>query len=102
MTLVFSCFAAIISSVIWYFSKKARECKVSALCYMFWGASIMWFVDAIAEYMEMGAAYFSPSIEDMINDSFLGISVVIFGLIIWLVILFVKDPLHTLRRALVK
>lgn len=102
MTLVISLFAAVTCTVIWYLSEKARVCKVGTLCYMFWGASIMWLVDAIAEYIELGAEYFSPAVEDMINDSYLGVSVVLFGLIIWVVILLVKDPLKTVRKALVK
>jgi len=59
---------------------------------MFWGASIMWFVDAIVEYMELGAAFFEQSPADMLNDSYLGLSVVAAGLIIWLIVLLIKDP----------
>ena len=36
----------------------------------------------------------------MLNDSFLGLSVVALGLIIWLVILFVKDPQGKVRQVL--
>lgn len=46
---------------------------------MYWGASIMWFVDAIFEYAELHAAYFTPDPMDMLNDLFLGLSVVAFG-----------------------
>ena len=34
----------------------------------------------------------------MLNDAFLGLSVVAFGLIIWLVVLMVKDPLGVVRK----
>ncbi len=40
----------------------------------------MWLVDAIFEYAELRAEYFTPAIEDMINDTFLGFSVIILGL----------------------
>ena len=98
MTLLITIFAAVISTIVWYSNDKARTMKVSALCYMFWGASLMWFVDAIAEYIELGAEYFTPSLSDMINDSFLGVSVVAFALIIWSVIVLVKDPLGTIKN----
>ena len=75
MTLLLTCIAAIIATVVWYSSEKARELKISALLYMFWGASIMWFVDAIYEYAELRAEYFAPAMEDMLNDMFLGLPV---------------------------
>ena len=98
MTLLLTVFAALISTVIWYTSENARAMKVGILCYMFWGASLMWFVDAIFEYMELRDAYFTPAPADMINDSFLGFSVIALGLLIWMIILLVKDPKHIIKR----
>ena len=69
---------------------------------MFVGASLMWFVDAVVEYIELGAEYFTPAPADMLNDTFLGLSVVAFGLIIWLVILLVKDPLMVVRKTIMR
>ena len=92
MTLLLTVIAAVISTAVWYTNEKAREMKVSILCYMFWGASLMWFVDAIAEYIELRAEYFMPAAEDMINDTFLGLSVIAFALIVWIVIVLIKDP----------
>jgi len=100
MTLLITVFAAVICTAIWYKSAPAREMKVGVLCWLFWGASIMWLVDAIFEYAELQAAYFTPAAEDMLNDAFLGLSVVALGLIIWLVILLVKDPKGVVRAAL--
>ena len=98
MTLLLTVFAALFSTVIWYASENARAMKVGILCYIFWGASLMWFVDAIFEYMYLRAAYFSPAAADMLNDSFLGLSVIALGLLIWTVILLVKDPKHIIKR----
>lgn len=100
MTLLTTVFAAIISTVVWYKCAAAREMKVGVLCWLYWGASIMWFVDAIFEYMELGAEYFAPAPLDMLNDFYLGLSVAALGLIIWLVILLVKDPNGTVKAAL--
>lgn len=38
----------------------------------------------------------------MLNDSFLGFSVVALGLIVWLIVLLVKDPKGSVRAALAK
>lgn len=62
----------------------------------------MWLADAIFEYMELGAEYFNPAPPDMLNDFYLGLSAVALGLIIWLVILLVKDPQGRVKAALFK
>ena len=92
MTLLISVFAAIIATVVWYAVKERKKYKLAMPCFMFWGASIMWFVDAIFELADLKEAYFMPALEDMINDTFLGLSVVALGLIVWVVTLVVSDP----------
>lgn len=99
MTLLISVFAAVVVTILWYTNEKARELKIGLLCYMFWGASLMWMVDAVAEYMELRAAYFTPALEDMINDAFLGFSVVAFALVIWVAYVLIKDPMNVVRGA---
>lgn len=96
MTLLMTVMAAVIVTIIWYVSPKARLLKVGLLCYMFWGASIMWMVDAVAEYIELRSAYFTPAIEDMINDAFLGLSVIALALVVWIAYVLFKDPMHTI------
>ncbi|MGN0666326.1 MAG: hypothetical protein ACI4KF_07350 [Huintestinicola sp.] len=100
MTLLITVFAAIISTAVWYTSRKARKLNVSLLCFMYWGASLMWLVDAVVEYMEAGAEYFLPAGADMINDGFLGLSVAAFGMVIWLVSVMIKDPDGVVSAAL--
>lgn len=100
MTLLLTIIAAVISTVVWYVNEAARKCKVGTLCYLYWGASIMWLVDAVFEYVEMGAAYFAPAPEAMLNDTFLGLSVIALGLFIWMVVLLVKDPMKTVQKSL--
>ncbi len=102
MTLLVSVFAAVLCTVIWYKNAPKDEMRVSILCWMFWGASLMWLVDAIFEFAELGAAYFQPAPADMLNDLFLGLSVVAFALVVWLVILIIKDPKGTVRAAIFK
>lgn len=102
MTLLTSVSAAIICTIIWYKNAPKSEMKVGILCWMFWGASLMWLIDAVFEYAELGAEYFTPAPADMLNDLFLGLSVVALGLIIWLVILLIKDPKGVIKNALFK
>ncbi|MBQ3427424.1 MAG: hypothetical protein IJH37_09835 [Clostridia bacterium] len=96
MTLLITVFAAIISTVLWY-TKPDGGMRMGALSLMFWGASLMWLVDAVVEYIELGAEYFTPSGADMLNDAYLGLSVVALGLVIWLVIVLLKDDKGRLR-----
>ena len=102
MTLLVTIFAAIISTIVWYKNAPKSEMKVGILCLMYWGASLMWMADAIFEYAELGADYFTPAPADMLNDLFLGLSVVALGLIIWLIIVLVKDPRSVLKETLFK
>ncbi|MBR5416130.1 MAG: hypothetical protein IK105_09375 [Thermoguttaceae bacterium] len=99
MTLLITVFAAIISTILWY-NRKDDSMRLGILCFLFWGASIMWFVDAIFEYAELKAGYFTPALGDMINDAYLGLSVVALALVIWLVRLLIADPKGSVRAAL--
>jgi hypothetical protein len=100
MTLLVTVFAAVISTVVWYRNAPNNELRLGILCWLFWGASLMWLVDAVFEYVELKAAYFTPALEDMANDLYLGLSVVALGLVIWLVALLVKDPKGVIRASL--
>ena len=92
MTLLITLFSAILCTVLWYRKAPQDEMKISVLCFLYWGAALMWFVDAIYEYADLGAAFFAPAPADMLNDLFLGFSVVALGLVVWLVVLLIKDP----------
>lgn len=58
MTLLIAFTAAVVVTVVWYSSPKARKMNIGLMCYMYWGASLMWLVDAIFEYSELGADFF--------------------------------------------
>ena len=101
MTLLICVFAAIIATVKWY-KRKDDSMMLGVPCICFWGASLMWLGDAIFGYIEDGAAFFEPEAAEMLNDAYLGFSVVALGLILWLVILLVKDPRGVVRASLKK
>ena len=61
MCLILTTLAAVVSTAVWYASEKMRGMKIAVLCWLFWGAAIMWFVDLSFEYAEEGADVFNPS-----------------------------------------
>lgn len=101
MTLLITIFAAVITTVVWY-NRKDDTMNLSPLLFMYWGASLMWMVDAIFEFVELKAEYFNPSASEMLNDTFLGLSAVAFGLVVWVVILLIKDPKGVVAASLQK
>ena len=102
MTLLTCLFAALICTVIWYKHAPENKLKLNVLCWLYWGASLMWMIDAWFGYMEDGADFFCPAAADMLNDFYLGLSVVALGMIIWLIVLFVKDPEGKIKASLAK
>jgi hypothetical protein len=100
MTLLITVIAAVISTVVWYFIKS--DILLGRLSLMYFGASLMWLVDTVVEFIENGAQIFTPTYEAMINDAFLGVCVVTLGLIVWLIMLVVKDPKGKIRLLLKK
>ena len=101
MTLLICMFAAIIATLKWY-KRENDDMRLGILCFMFWGASLMWLGDAIFGYLEDGAAFFEPEAAEMLNDAYLGFSVVALGLILGLVILLIKDPKGIVKASLRK
>ena len=102
MTLLITVIAALVSTIIWYTSEKRDTYKLGTLSLMYWGASLMWFVDFVNEYIEMRAQYFEQDFADILNDSILGLTVVTIGLAVWLVILLFKDPKGVFNKKLTK
>ena len=101
MTLLTTVFAAIIATVKWY-QRKDDSLMLGVPCVLFWGASLMWLGDAIFGYAEDGAAFCEPEAAEMLNDTYLGLSVVALGMILWLVILLIRDPRGIVKASLKK
>lgn len=100
MCLLITVIAAVISTLVWYFNEQRKKYKLSLLCYMYWGASIMWFVDFVFEYAELKWEYFNMSFADILNDSLLGLSVVVLALVVWTAVLIIKDPKKVFKKIL--
>lgn len=99
MTLLVTVFAAVICTVIWYRNAPKSRMMVSVLCWIYWGASIMWLVDAIFELAEEGTAFFTPEPAQVLNDLYLGLAVIALGLVVWIIILLIKDPRGVFRKS---
>ena len=52
MTLLITVFAAVVVTTLWYSRLGKEDYKLGTLALMYWGASLMWMVDAIFEYAE--------------------------------------------------
>lgn len=100
MTLLVCIFAAIITTVIWYKKLPDKKMMLGFLSLMYWGAALMWTVDAVFEYIKLKAAFFTPSAGDMLNDLYLGLCVSALGLVIWLAVLLIKDPKGVMKKAI--
>ena len=101
MTLLITIFAAVIVTFKWY-TLRNEKLQLDFLAFMFWGASIMWLVDALFEYSELRGEYFNQAPADMLNDTFLGLSVVALALVIWIIRMLITDPQGTVRKSLKK
>ncbi len=86
MTLLLMTAAAVTGTLVWYQSEKAKKMHLGRLCLSYWGAALMWMVDALAAYLEEGTSIFNPSLQEMVNDSFLGFAVIVLGLAVWTVV----------------
>ena len=102
MTLLITIIAAIVATVTWYACEKRDTYRLGTLSLFYWGASLMWFIDFVAEYIELRADYFVQDFSDILNDSLLGITVVVIGLIAWLAILLIKDPKGVFKNKFTK
>lgn len=99
MTLLVTIFAAIFVTIKWY-TRKDDDMKLEMLIFMYWGAALMWMIDAVFEFVELKAEFFSPAPMDMLNDAFLGLSVIALGLVVWIIRLLITDPKGVIRKSL--
>jgi hypothetical protein len=90
--------AAIIATALWYASAPRDKYKLSLLSFIYWGAALMWLVDHVIAYAQEGGEFF----EINADATGLGFSVLLLGLLVWLVVLLVSDPKRVLKRVLKK
>jgi hypothetical protein len=98
MTLLITLIALVITSIVWYFNANSNKYYLHVLMLMYLGASIMWFVDAIFDIFSLRDGYFTELLANGIQESVLGVMVVVLGLIIWLIVLLIKDPNNKFKK----
>lgn len=98
MCLLITIFAALVFSFLWYTHAKNDSLLFKVPTAIFWGASLMWLIDAVFEYIELKEEFFQQPFADLLNDGILGLCVVAIGLVAWLVVLVVKDPKKVLKK----
>jgi hypothetical protein len=94
MWLITTFLAALISSLFWYLKRPGDKYKLGTLSLFFWGATVMWLVDHIMAYIKEGGAFFEISRD----GTYLGISVIILGVLVWLLILLFSRPGGVFKR----
>lgn len=98
MCLLITTVAAIVSTIIWYTHANKDTYKIKALASIYWGASLMWLIDAVFEFIELKSEFFNQAPADLLNDAILGICAVVIGLGAWLIYLLCKDPKNILKK----
>jgi hypothetical protein len=94
MWLIILAFAATIVTPIWYSMAENDKYLLKYLCLILWGATIMVFVDHTVSFLTEGGEF----IELTLDATILGIAMLIVALIIWEIILLIKDPKKVLYR----
>lgn len=92
MCLILTCFAAVMTSILWYFKDPKNLCKLGTLALMYWGACLMWFVDCF-----FALADGEPFLDLSIDDTLLGALIVLCGMLMWFGILIYNDPKKVLN-----
>ncbi len=96
MWLIMTALAAVITTVIWYVKAPEDKYKLGLLSLIFWGATLMWVIDHVMAYLIEGGEFF----EINLDATLLGISVIIIGLLVWMIVLLVSDPKGVFKRVL--
>jgi len=96
MFFIITALAAIVATIIWYVNAPEDKYKLSLLSFIFWGATLMWFVDHVMAYLIEGGEFF----EITLDATLLGVTVVLFGLLVWMIVLLVSDPKRVFNKLL--
>lgn len=92
MCLLITLFAAVIATILWYVQIPNYR-KISTLGFIYWGASLMWLVDALFCIAEG-----EPFLDMSLNDALLGLTVVLCGLLAWAILLCKSNMYHWFKN----
>jgi len=94
MWLIILAFAAAIATPIWYSMAEDDRYLLRLLCLILWGATIMVFVDHVMGYLMEGGEF----LELTLDATVLGFAMLTAALVIWEIILILKDPKKVLYK----
>lgn len=95
MCLILTIIAALISTALYLFKSSLRNSTFASLPLFYWGASLMWCGDGIWNLING-----EPFCELSLNDTYLGLLIVLCGIVIFSIYAFVKTK--SKKRAAVK
>ncbi|WMI79983.1 hypothetical protein [Anaerotignum sp. MB30-C6] len=85
MYFIITALAAIVTTVFCYNMQDKH--RLSILCFIYWGATLMWLVDHVLAFFIEGGELF----EMTLDAALLGCLVVLSGFFVWGIILFLKN-----------
>jgi len=94
MWLMILALAAAITTPIWYSMAEDDKYLLKYLCLILWGATIMVLVDHTVSCLVFGEEFWDFSLE----AALLGIVMLTAGLVLWEIILLLKDPRGVLYK----
>lgn len=94
MWLIILAFAAAIVTALWYSMADNDRYMLRLLCLLLWGGAIIALVDRVAGYLIKGGEFLELTPE----AALLGFTMLLAALIIWEIVLLIKDPRGVLRR----
>ncbi|KXL52435.1 hypothetical protein CLNEO_21310 [Anaerotignum neopropionicum] len=93
MYFIITAVAAVLTTLFWYRLSEDKY-QLSTLCFIYWGAALMWFVDHVIAFFMEGGEFF----EITLDATMLGLTVVLSGFFLWVLMLLVKARKGTLKN----
>lgn len=94
MWLVILAMAAALTTAFWYWKAESDLYKLNILALIFWGATIMVLVDHVMGYLMEGGEFLEITSQSIV----LGVVLVIAALVVWEIILIIKDPKKVFQK----
>jgi hypothetical protein len=87
-------FASAIATALWYSIAENDKYMLKLLSAILWGATIMVFVDHVMGYLMKGGEFFELTADAMV----LGFVLLITALVVWEIVLLLRDPKGVLYK----
>lgn len=94
MWLLILAYSAVVATVLWYVKAENDRYMLKLLSLILWGATVMVFVDHLVGYLTEGGEFVEVSLE----ATLVGLFMLLTALVIWEVILLIKDPKGVIRK----